>query len=151
MARVTDKAVQAKKAAFLAAFAQFGTITHAAKAADIGRQTHYDWVRNDPEYAKAFDDAGDQAIDALEREARRRAIEGTEEPVFHNGKIVDTIRRYSDTLLIFLLKGARPSKYRERVDVTLDVRRAIEKLTDDPAEQAAAIAEAERILAAAKS
>jgi hypothetical protein len=30
------------------------------------------------------------------------------------------IREYSDTLLIFLLKGLRPAKYRERYDVVVE-------------------------------
>lgn len=32
---------------------------------------------------------------------------------------VDTVRKYSDTLTIFLLKGAMPEKYRERQDLNL--------------------------------
>ncbi len=57
-----------------------------------------------------------------------------------------TIREYSDTLLIFLMKGAMPETYRERIDISMDIRREIESLTTDPAEQAAAVAEAERML-----
>jgi len=30
------------------------------------------------------------------------------------------VREYSDTLLIFLLKGLRPAKYRERYDVVVE-------------------------------
>jgi hypothetical protein len=33
---------------------------------------------------------------------------------------VGVIREYSDTLLIFLLKGLRPAKYRERYDVAVE-------------------------------
>lgn len=146
----SDTMTQAKKAAFLVAFEQVGTVLHAAAMAGIDRTTHYRWLE-DEEYAKAFAEAEDKAVEALEKEARRRAIEGTEEPVFHNGKIVGGIRKYSDTLLIFLLKGARPQKYRERVDINLDIRREIERLTNDPVEREAAIAEAERILARSRS
>ena len=53
----------------------------------------------------------------LEREARRRAVEGVEEPVgFYKGEPSAYVRKYSDTLLIFLMKGARPDKYRDRWD-----------------------------------
>jgi len=41
--------------------------------------------------------------------------------VFHQGKVCGGIRKYSDTLLIFLLKAAYPEKYRERVDVNAQV------------------------------
>jgi hypothetical protein len=32
----------------------------------------------------------------------------------------ELVREYSDTLLIFLLKGRRPAKYRERYDVVVE-------------------------------
>ena len=51
-----------------------------------------------------------------EVEARRRAVEGVEEPVgWFQGTPGGTVRKYSDTLLIFLLKGARPHKYRDNI------------------------------------
>jgi hypothetical protein len=125
-------------------------VTHAAAEVGVDRSAHYRWLE-DVEYAALFVVAEEQAFDNLEREARRRAVEGTEKPVYQGGELVGTIREYSDTLLIFLMKGARPSKYRERVDVTLDVKREIERLTSDPAEREAAIAEAQRILSAAKT
>lgn len=133
------------------AYASLGTITHAAEAAKVDRQRHYGWMDTDPAYPALFAEAGIKAKEAMVREARRRAIEGTVKPVYQGGKLVGTIQEYSDTLLIFLMKGAMPETYRERVDVTLDVRRVIERLTDDPLEREAAIAEAERIIAGAAS
>jgi hypothetical protein len=106
----------AKKAAFLSAYETIGTISHAAQTAGIGRQTHYDWLQ-DPEYKKAFQASHAKAIDALEMEARRRAMRGTDEPIYYKGKIVGGVRKYSDTLLIFLLKAARPKKYRDNVKI----------------------------------
>ncbi len=61
-----------------------------------------------------------EACDILEGEAWRRAVQGVERPIHYQGAQVDTIREYSDTLLIFLLKGARPEKYRERFEMRLD-------------------------------
>jgi len=87
-----------KKRRFLQRFAQCGTITHAARYAGVSRPTIYAWRREeDGEFSKAFDDAQEMACDALEVEARKRAVKG-----------------HSDTLLIFLLKGARPDKYKDR-------------------------------------
>lgn len=132
------RSVAARRAAFLAAYAQCANITAAAEAADVPRQTHYDWLA-DPEYAAAFDQAHEAAADTLEKEARRRAEEGWDEPVFHDGAVVGHKRRYSDTLLIFLLKGIRPEKYRERASVNVDARvsvpeaqEAIRQLLADP-------------------
>ena len=38
-----------------------------------------------------------------------------EEPVFYQGEVVGSVRKFSDTLLMFLLKGNRPDKYKDRV------------------------------------
>ena len=99
---------------FLDAYKQIGSITRAAVAAQVGRRTHYDWLESDPEYAQAFEDASEHAIDALELEARRRALKGVTEDVYYKGRVVGQKKVVSDTLLIFLLKGARPEKYKDR-------------------------------------
>ena len=104
---------QPKKGAFLAAYARCGNVSRATKLAKIGRQSVYNWLDSDPEFKKGFQDANVQACDALELEARRRAVKGTLKPVYQGGVQVGTIREYSDTLLIFLMKGAMPDKYRE--------------------------------------
>jgi hypothetical protein len=135
-----------KKEAFLAAFAEMGVVRYAADKANVARRTVYDWLERDAEFRARFAEAEQQALDMLEVEAVRRARVGVDEPVYQGGRQVGSVRKYSDTLLIFLLKGGRPSKYRERVDVSLDVRGVIERLTDDPGEREAALAEAQRIL-----
>lgn len=93
------------------------TITHAARAVGIDPRRHYDWLETDPDYPARFTEAEEAAIQELEREARRRAIEGVEEPAgWYKGRPGGYVRRYSDTLLIVLLKAARPAKYRERFE-----------------------------------
>ena len=113
---VSFSSVHPKKRAFLLSYAELGTVTHAAQAAQIRRLTHNDWLSKDPVYAADFDVAKAAAGDRLEREAVRRAVEGVEESVWHHGIKVATVWKYSDTLLIFLLKGAKPEKYRERYE-----------------------------------
>lgn len=110
-----------KKRAFLAAYSECGTITRAAEIAGIDRGTHYNWIKEDTVYAKACDAAYEQAAERLEEEARRRAVEGVQKPVFYKGEECGVVQEYSDTLLIFLLKGAKPDKYAERThtDVTV--------------------------------
>jgi hypothetical protein len=100
-----------KKAAFLAAYAQSGDVSDASRAAGISRRIHYLWLRGDAEYSDAFDEAKDEAVEALVREALRRAVQGFDEPVFHQGVQCGTVRKYSDTLLIFLMKGADPKRF----------------------------------------
>lgn len=106
---------QHKKNAFLAAYAELGTITHAAERVNVERRTVYRWRDKDPTFAAALETASEVAAERLEQEARRRAVEGVEKPVYQGGKLVGSVREYSDTLLIFLLKGAMPDKYRDRV------------------------------------
>jgi hypothetical protein len=90
----------------------------AAEAAGVSLKTGYNWRHDDTD--TAFQDgvklAMELACDRIEAEIRRRAIEGVEEPVYQQGGMVGTVRRFSDTLLIFLAKGAMPQKYRERFE-----------------------------------
>jgi hypothetical protein len=111
-----------KQKAFLGAFAETGSVTAAARAADIYRSTHYYWLEN-PEYAKAFDQAQEEATDRLEEEARRRAVQGVQRLKFGgNGAPLKDPRTgevyvehvYSDSLLVALLRANRPEKYADR-------------------------------------
>lgn len=110
----TRQNLTVKRGAFLAAFALVGNISDAAKNAGVARQTHYEWM-NDPEYRLAYREARAQAADGLEREARRRAMVGVEEPVFYRGKIVGHVRKLSDRLLQMLLRAYRPRRFRENI------------------------------------
>ncbi len=103
-----------KQRAFLAAYSETGNISQAAVMAKVARSRHYCWYEKNENYRKAFDEATEIAADRLEQEAWRRAVEGVSEPVFYQGKKVGTVQKYSNTLLIFLLKGAKPEKYKEK-------------------------------------
>ena len=109
---------QRRQTRFLKAFAEHATVSSGAAVVGIGRRTHYDWLEKDEAYAARFADADADVTEALEAEARRRAQVGVEEPVYYQGKVVGQTRRFSDLLLIFLLKARRPEVYRERVDHT---------------------------------
>jgi hypothetical protein len=128
------------KALACKAMATGATVTEAARVAGVDRTTIYSHLDSDPAFAKAFDDATEQGTDVIEGEATRRAVNGVEKPVIYqgmptligydaNGKPCDTkdprcvrcefftVREPSDTLAIFLLKGRRPHKFRDNVDV----------------------------------
>lgn len=119
--------IKNRKNSFLAAFSECGNITKAAEIAGLDRSRHYDWLKNDPEYAERFKDAEEQATERLESEARRRAVQGVEKPVFYQGQVCGTVTEYSDTLLMFLLKGIRPEKYKDRVSNEVAVASPIKK------------------------
>ncbi len=105
------------KKAFLEAFRRSGNITLAARCVRVSRRSHYRWLSRDSGYGQAFEIARVEAADLLEDEARRRAVEGVEEPVgWYKGEPGGVVRRYSDTLLIFLMKALMPEVYGNRVD-----------------------------------
>lgn len=81
--------------AFLAALENTGSVTAACKAAGITSPTAYRNKCSDPVFAKQWEEALEKSADELEDEARRRAKAG------------------SDILLMFLLKGLRPQRWRE--------------------------------------
>lgn len=111
---------------FLKALSDGGVVRHAAEAAGVSKNTAYREREKDSAFAEAWDDAIDDAADVLEAEARRRAILGVEKVTYvRNGTdekgrptfVQQTVREYSDTLLIFLLKGMRPEKFRDGYDL----------------------------------
>jgi hypothetical protein len=79
---------------FLTFLSEHGSITEAAKASGIARITAYRERAIDPVFAEQWKLALDLGVDALEDQAKMRAL------------------AMSDTLLIFLLKAHR-EKYRE--------------------------------------
>jgi len=111
------------KHAFLECYSQWANISFACQVAGIARQTAYNWQEHDPQFALAFNIAGEQATERLEKEAWRRATEGTPytrtsywhgEPVGTDSKI-----EYSDQLMMLLLRARKPDIYREKVDVNV--------------------------------
>lgn len=154
---ISDTATRARektarnKEKLLAAYCELGNVREACRLVGVHRDTHYAWLADDPEYARRFADCSERAVQTLEDEAIRRAVQGTEEPVIHAGQLCYRsedlhyapsawsgkgrhrklkpgavltpkpgaralhIRRYSDQLLMFLLKGHRPDKYKERL------------------------------------
>jgi hypothetical protein len=107
------------RATFLEHYARVGSVCAAASLAKIDVGNHYSWLKHTPGYPERFQEAHQKAIEVLENEARRRAVEGVKEPVFYKGQVVGEIQRYSDVLLMFLLKGVAPAKYRENSKVEI--------------------------------
>ncbi len=115
-----DAAREIKKRTFLEALVETGQRQEACKKAGIARNTPLKWARADEQFAQEWEEAKKAAAHHLEEEAHRRAVKGVEEPVFYKGEQVGTVTKYSDTLLIFLLKGLKPEMYREKYEVKQD-------------------------------
>lgn len=99
----------------LGALAMGYSYDRAAKFAGIGRRTVFELKKTDLDFAAACETAYEAGTDKLEDEARRRAFEGVDRPIFQGGKLVGHERQFSDRLLEIALKARRPEKYRERV------------------------------------
>lgn len=113
---------QAEKNRFLAKLkSSVGNVAAAARAAGIARSTVYKLRDTDLDFAMAMDEVLESVYDDMEQELHRRAVKGVPEPVYYKGRIVGQIRKKSDRLLEFALKGVRPEKYRDRVDVNQNV------------------------------
>lgn len=89
-----------KREKFLKALAEGDSATGAAEKAGLGRRTVYTWRKEDEDFEREWDAAIEAGTDILEDEAKKRAVEG------------------SDTLLMFLLNGRRPEKYRPKTQIS---------------------------------
>lgn len=98
-AKTRASRVPAWQATFLEALRQTGIISWAAEAAGISRRAAYDRREKCAAFAQAWDAARAAALDALEAEARRRALEGNE------------------TLLRFLLRALPSERLRRMAEV----------------------------------
>jgi hypothetical protein len=93
------------RAKFLSLLSEIGNVTQAAAGTGIGRASVYEWRDDDAAFARDWDQARRLGAEGLEDIARARAAAG------------------SDLLLMFLLKGAMPDRYRERS--TIDVNQSV--------------------------
>lgn len=102
---------KAEKARYVRLVALHGNRTLACNACGIAYSTFLRHYGQDLEFAKAVDQALEEAGDLLEAEAFRRGYEGYEEPIYQNGQLVGSTKKYSDRLLTMLLTAAKPDKY----------------------------------------
>ncbi|AIE86977.1 hypothetical protein [Fimbriimonas ginsengisoli] len=113
---------------FLEAFAEGGNVAQACRVAGIHRSTYSYWLKNDlGGFQARFEEARLSAVDVLEAEARRRAVEGVPRLKFDTKTgqpYVDPRtsapyehREYSDALLVRLLVAHNPERFSERMRV----------------------------------
>lgn len=151
---------------FLEALKRSGIVARACDAASVPSSAVYALRKRDGDFAAAWDEALEVSYDTLEAEARRRALEGVEEPVVYQGQLTPlwerdelghviedtvirnvfdpltkemvetamrvprqqldemgrpkflTIRKHSDALMQFLLKGYRKKFGTDRTELT---------------------------------
>jgi len=100
-----------------------GLLSLAAARAGVSSSTVVKHRKMEPEFDAAVIEARDLGVEAvLVEEARRRAVDGVDEPVFGGqwkDEVVGYIKRYSDGLLKMLICGAKP-EYRDAPRGTSD-------------------------------
>jgi hypothetical protein len=107
---------------FIETLSNTGNVRVACQAASVDRSEVYRRRGFDQPFRDRWETALDQYVEVLEAELHRRAVQGVEKKKshFYKGKLVgtDTVREFSDVLLIFRLKALRPDVYRDRYEVT---------------------------------
>ncbi len=94
------------------------SITRAGEKVDVSYITICNWRKKDKDFDAAIEAAYHQGTDRIEDEAYRRAVQGTQKPVFYQGEECAVVTEYSDSLLTTLLKGRRPEVYRDRLGIS---------------------------------
>lgn len=128
---------------FFIALSSTCNVTESARIVGMSRQYMHQLRREDKDFAKRWEDAIEQGTDALEAEARRRAIDGFKRPIFYQGKQVGDETLYSDPLMITLLKAHRPEKFREKgfdLPPGSEIVIAMRSASDDKADEAIDVA-----------
>jgi hypothetical protein len=114
---------------FLAALAQTANVSAACQSARVSRTLAYRQRKTSQTFAARWKEALETAVDALELEARRRAMGWLESELSEGGDRMREVHKHSDTLLIFLLKAHRPEKYRENYRVEVNARTVEEQVS----------------------
>lgn len=118
-----------------------GNVSAACKSIGISRNAAYDHKKTDADFSAAWEEVIESVVDEAEKELFVRSVKGWSEPVFYKGEIVGTIRKKSDRLLEFFLKGNRAEKFRERLDLNahhsgsldVNIQASIDKIYDEDA------------------
>ena len=95
-----DKSDRQKKR-FIDALTNHGTVRHAAQAAGVSRNTVYRWRQEDFEFAEAWSDAHENAVDVVENVIYQQAAGG-------------------NTLAAFFYLKAHRKKYRDRLSIDIE-------------------------------
>ena len=116
---------------FLDFYAERGTMVECCRLAGLSYAAVQHAIERDEDFAAQFKLAEVQVLEKLEREAMRRAVEGTvvRSRRFWRGELVaeDIKTEYSDNLLMMLLRAKAPERYRDNSLITINqVIKAVE-------------------------
>lgn len=120
-----------RKARFLRNYRLTGQIQRSAQEAGISPSTVRQHIKEKPDFAEAVQEAYSDFKEAIESEIMRRAIMGWEEPVYQQGLLAGSVRKYDSRLLELLAKRHIP-EYKEKFEHHHNIAPGILAVGKDP-------------------
>mgnify|MGYP001615427103 CR=1 len=133
-----DIVLKEQRSKFLDSLRDTAYINASAQAVGLTRRTIYNWREKDKEFAREMDLVLKEAAGTLEDEAVRRARDGIEKDIYYKGEKIGVTKEYSDLLLMFLLNGNLPEKYKKQSELNIkgDIKIRINKFASKDDEKA---------------
>jgi hypothetical protein len=117
---------------FLAALAMTNSVLLSSRHAKVSRGCAYLHRKDDPDFAKQWDAAIEDALELLHSRVWQRSLEGDIEPVWYMGVPVAYIRKFDSKLQIELLRAWKPDRFKTAgVNVNVGARGDVFVLTED--------------------
>lgn len=107
-----------RKQRFLTLYRLTGQLQRSARESGISPATVRNHLKSDLDFKAACDEAYRDFKESIESEVMRRAIMGWEEPVYQQGMLAGTVRKFSERLLELFAKR-HIQEYKEKVDLNL--------------------------------
>ena len=70
---------------FLTLLREVPNVTRAARTLGLAPKTFRNYKKTNKEFSDAWDEALEESVERMEQEVHRRAIEGVDEPLTHQG------------------------------------------------------------------
>lgn len=113
-----SKKIAADMLAFLIEYQDSCQLVKAASVIKVTARTIRMWRNTYPMFAELCGDLQESMVDAAEDELFTRAVVGIDTNIYHQGDVVDVVKKKSDDLLKFLLNSNR-SKFRNKSEVAM--------------------------------
>jgi len=131
-ARASARFALAWRPKFLAALSLTMSPLLASRASRIHADTAYTHRKSDPDFARHWQEAHDDAVELLHARAFQRSVEGDTEAIYYMGVPVGYVRKFDSRLQIEMLRAHRPDKFKTAgVQVNLATKGDVFVLTEE--------------------
>jgi hypothetical protein len=96
---------------FIETLAATASVSDACRYVGLSRQSAHKLYQRSPQFRAAWDDALKASVNVLAATAFDRAVNGTQEQVWHEGRMVGFKEKHHDRLLLYLLRVRDPLNY----------------------------------------